>query len=149
MAMAPSRAPLEDTVRYSLNEAAERGLICSTIPGTTTAGEVTVTAVPTGLVVLPIGILLDDIEDMNYDRHGEYLNRNVSDIGSLVGIATKGVYETDRINGTPVQGNPAYLYTDGYISATRLTDGVTPAPRVGYFMSGKNANGFAAVKIDL
>jgi len=148
MAMSPSRAPLEDTVRYALNEVAERGLICCLVPGTTANGEVTVAAVPTGTIT-PVGILLDDIEDMNYDRHGEYLNRNVSDVGSVVGIATKGVYETDRINGTPVQGNPAYLHTAGYVSATRLTDGITPAPQVGYFMSVKNANGFAAVKIDL
>ena len=146
MALAPSRNPLEDTVRYALNEVAERGLLCCI---SATEGEVTVAAVPTGVGVWPVGLLLDDVEDMNYDRHGEYLNRNVVDVGSLVGIATKGVYETDRITGTPTQGAAAYLHSNGYISATRLTDGITPAPQVGYFMSAQNANNFAAVKIDL
>ena len=146
MALAPSRNPLEDTVRYALNEVAARGRVCCM---SSTVGEVTVTAVPTGVGTRPVGVLLDDVEDMNYDRHGEYRQRNVVDVGSVVGIATKGVYETDMISGTPSQGQVAYLHNNGYVSPTRLTDGVTPAPAVGYFMSAKNANGFAAVKFDL
>lgn len=140
MALAPSRNPLEDTVRYALNAVAERGLVVSM---SSTAGEVEVATSPSG--ALAVGVLLDDVEDMNFDRHGEYRQRNVVDVGSVVGIATKGVYETDKITGTPAQGDLAYLGSNGYVSTTQAAG----APQVGYFMSAKNANGFAAVKFDL
>jgi len=142
MALAPSRNPLEDTVRYALNAVAERGLV---VCMSATAGEVEVVADPTVGPPKAVGVLLDDVEDMNFDRHGEYRQRNVVDVGSAVGVATKGVYETDKITGTPSQGDVAYLHNNGYVSPTDLGS----CPVVGYFMSAKNANGFAAVKFDL
>jgi len=144
MALAPSRQDLHQNVRYALNEVAERGKIVCLVPGTTAPGEVTAQAVPTGLGVQPVGVLLDDVEDLNYDRHGEYRQRNVSDVGSVVGIGTHGDYETDQLSGTaPVAGNPAYLGTNGTVTPD------TGGPRVGFFLSGVNANGFAVVHIDL
>ncbi|MHA2066463.1 MAG: hypothetical protein ACXABY_18995 [Candidatus Thorarchaeota archaeon] len=151
MALAPNRAPINgaDTVRYALAEVAERGKLVCHVAGTTAAGEVTGLANPTGAATQVVGLLLDDVESHNFDRHGEYRQRNVVDVGSLVGIATKGEYETDLVVGTPVQGNPAYLHASGFVSATRLTDGITPAPLVGKFRSGLNANGFARVYYDV
>lgn len=152
MALAPNRAPIlgADTVRFALAEVAERGKIVSHLVGTTAAGEVTGLASPTGAATSPVGILLDDVESMNYDRHGEYLQRNVSDVGSVVGIATKGEWETNLIVGAPVQGNPAYLAASGYVSPTQAGAGtVDAAPRVGTFRSAPNANGFARLYLDL
>jgi len=151
MALAPRRQPNWTEVHFALNEVAERGKIVCINAGTTAAGEVTGLAVPTGLLVYPVGILLDDVESMNYDRHGEFLQRNVSDVGSVVGIAPKGDYETNLLVGTPVAGAPAYLGASGYISATQLLDGTTGknAPQVGVFRTAANANGFALVHIDL
>lgn len=149
MALAPSRQIFQTNIRYALNEVTERGVICCIVAGTTAAGEVTATAVATGVGVKPIGVLLDDVEDLNFDRHGEYRQRNVVDVGSVIGICAKGDLETDKISGTPRAGDPAYLHANGNVSATRLSDGITPAPQVGYFLSGLNANGFAAVHFDL
>ena len=151
MALAPRRQQIWTEVHFALNEAAARGKIVCIDGGTTAAGEVTGLAVPTGLNVHAVGILLDDVENMNYDRQGEFLQRNVSDIGTVVGIAVNGADETDQIAGTPVAGAPAYLGVSGLISATQLLDTAIgkDAPQVGVFRSILNANGFCLVHIDL
>lgn len=146
MALAPSRQNLQDEVHFAMAVASERGVIVS---HTTNAGEVSSLVSPTGANTSPIGILLDDVEAMNFDRHGEYRNRMVVDVGSVVGIAAKGDYETNMVTGTPTAGNPAYLHASGYVSPTQLTDGITAAPQVGKFRTALNANGFALVHIDL
>lgn len=149
MSLAPSRQVFATNIKYALNEVAERGVVACIVAGTTANGEVTTSAVPTGVGVQPIGMLLDDVEDMNFDRHGEYRQRNVVDVGSVVGLAAKADLETDRITGSPVAGDDMFLGPNGTVSPTQLTDGITSAPRLGYFQSAPNANGFAAIHLDL
>lgn len=146
MALGPNRQVFQTTIKYAVNEVAARGGILS---ASSTAGEATYLASPTGAATYPLGILLDDVEDLNFDRHPEYLQREVVDVGSVVGIANKGEFETDQIVGVPAQGQPAYLHPGGAIGPVQLTDGLNPAPRVGTFRTGLNANGFASVLIDL
>ena len=146
MALSPRRNPLMDEVHFAMAVASERGVICS---HTSNAGEVSNLVSPTGVGTAPVGLLLDDVEAMNFDRHGEYRNRNVVDVGSVVGLSAKGDYETNNVVGTPSPGDVAYLAASGWVSPTQLTDGVTPAPVVGRFRTAKNANGFALVHIDL
>lgn len=146
MALGPNRQVFQTTIKYAVNEVAARGgILCAS----TTAGEATYLASATGAAVYPIGILLDDVEDMNFDRHPEYLQREVVDVGSVVGIANKGEFETDQVVGTPTQGQPAYLHPNGQVGAAQLTDGIYTAPRVGTFRSGPNANGFVSLLVDL
>jgi len=151
MALAPSRQVFQTNVKYALNEVSERGKVCCIVAGTTAAGEVTVAAVPTGVGVQAIGMLLDDVEALNYDRHGEYRQRNVVDVGSNIGIAAKADLETDQITGTdPVAGQDAFLGAAGSVTTTQADDGLgNLAPRVGYFQTAKDANGFASVHVDL
>jgi len=151
MALAPSRQVFQTNIKYALNEVTPRGRVVCLIPGTTTAGEVTALATPTGVAVKAVGILLDDVEDLNYDRHGEYRQRNVVDVGSNIGIATEADLETDQISGSaPVAGQDAYLGVGGTVTATQADDGLgNLAPRVGWFQSGVNANGFVALHVDL
>lgn len=146
MALGPNRQVFQTEIRYAMDAAAERGGIVCTA---STAGIVEYRVVPTGSAVYPVGILLDDVEDMNFDRHPEYLQREVVDIGSVVGLANKGVFQTNLIVGTPAQGQPAYLHPSGYVGPSQLTDGVNPAPRVGTFRTAKDANGYATVLVDL
>lgn len=151
MALAPGRQVFQTNVKYALNAAAERGVIVTILPGTTAAGEVAVTAAATGVGLRAVGILLDDVESLNFDRHGEYRQRNVVDVGSVVGVAAKGDFETDKITGsTPAAGNPAFLGVNGTLTTTQADDGVgNTAPLVGWFQGAPNANGFAPVHIDL
>jgi hypothetical protein len=147
MGLGPNRQIFQTNIDFAVNEAAERGGILS---ASTTAGEATYLASPTGAAVYPIGILLDDVEDMNFDRHPEYLQREVVDIGSVVGIVNKGELTTNMtFNATPAQGLPAYLWASGYISPTQLTDGVYTAPRIGTYRGAIDANGYVKVLVDL
>lgn len=146
MALAPYRQDHWDEIRFAMAVASERGVIVS---HSGTEGEVTNLANPTGASISPVGVLLDDVEAMNFDRHGEYRQRAVVDVGSTVGIAAKGDFYSNNIIGTPSAGDKAYLYTSGYISDTQLSDGITSAPRVGVFRTSKNANGYALVHVDL
>ena len=146
MALGPNRQVFQTTIRYAVNEAAERGGVLCT---SATAGALTYLAVPTGVGVQPVGILLCDVEDLNFDRHPEYLQREVIDIGGVVGVVNKGELQTDLVVGAPAQGNPAYLHPSGYIGAVQLTDGLNPAPRIGTFRTGLDANGFVTVLVDL
>jgi len=98
MALGPNRQVFETRIRYAMNEVAERGGI---VHASATAGEVSYVSVsPTG-GALALGILLDDVEDLNFDRHPEYLQRNVVDVGSVIGVANEGEFQTDQIVGTP------------------------------------------------
>ena len=146
MALGPNRQVFQTSIRYAVNEASERGGVLS---ASTTAGAATYVVSPTGSAVYPIGVLLDDVEDLNYDRHPEYLQREVIDIGGGVGIVNKGEMQMNLIVGTPTQGQPAYLHPSGYVGPTQLTDGLNPAPLIGKFRTGLDANGFATVLVDL
>ena len=146
MALGPNRQVFQTSIRYAMDAAAERGgVVCAA----STAGIVEYRVVPTGSTVYPVGVLLDDVEDLNFDRHPEYLQREVVDIGSVVGLCNKGEMQTNLIVGTPAQGQPAYLHPSGYVGPTRLTDGVNPAPQIGVFRTAKDANGYATVLVDL
>jgi len=147
MALGPNRQVFQTTIDYAVNAAAVRGGILSY---STTAGEAEYDVDGSG--ALPIGILLDDVEDLNFDRHPEYLQRNVVDIGSVVGIANEGVFDTDAVvaGNTPAQGNPAYLHPGGEVSTVQLDDGLgSVSPRVGTFRSSLDANGFVRLLVDL
>jgi hypothetical protein len=131
---------------FAMNMVGERGgIVCAS----STAGEVEYFASPTGATRLPVGILLDDVESLNFDRHPEYLQRNVVDVGSQVSIASRGEFQTNLVVGTPTQGQTAYLHQSGYISATQLSDGIISAPAVGKFRTGPDANGFVHVLVTL
>lgn len=147
MALGPNRQVFQTTIDYAVNSIAARGGILSY---SATAGEAEYNVDGSG--ALPLGILLDDVEDMNFDRHPEYLQRNVVDIGSVVGIANEGVFDTDQVvaGDAPAQGLPAYLHPDGQVGTTQLDDGVgNVSPRVGTFRSSLDANGFVRLLVDL
>ena len=147
MALGPNRQVFQTTIRYAVAAVAVRGGILSY---SSTAGEAEYDVDGSG--ALALGILLDDVEDLNFDRHPEYLQRNVVDIGSVVGIANKGVFQTDQVvtGNLPAQGNPAYLHPNGQVSTVLLDDGVgNTSPLVGAFRSALDANGFVSLLVDL
>lgn len=146
MALGPNRQVFQTRIRYAVNQVAERGGIVS---ASTTAGEAEYLVSPTGAAVYPLGLLLDDVEDLNFDRHPEYLQRNVVDVGSVVGIANEGEFQTNLLVGTPSQGQLAYLHPSGYVGATQLSDGINPAPLVGRFLTAPDANGYAVLYVEL
>jgi hypothetical protein len=147
MALGPNRQVFQTRIRYAVAAAAERGGILS---ASSTAGEALYD--PDGSGALPLGLLLDDVEDLNFDRHPEYLQRNVVDIGSVVGIANEGEFQTDMYIASPApsQGDPAYLHPSGFVGTVQLDDGVgTLGARVGTFLTAPNALGQVVLYVEL
>ena len=100
-----------------------------------------------------IGMLLYDGRET--DENGEKLIFNprkqaemeVFVSGNTAPIVAKGTFLYSGIVGTVIPGDFAYLANDGSISVTG--GGTTTATKVGQFLGGKNAEGFALVKIDV
>jgi len=111
---------------------------------------------------VPLGILLNDIEDLNYFTGREPLFRSAHDIGSVLAIAAEGEVETDMldpaITGTISAGDPAYLSCSGWITTRPQysdTDiNLIVSPRVGVFISGDHSTrgvglGWARVRLQI
>jgi antitoxin (DNA-binding transcriptional repressor) of toxin-antitoxin stability system len=94
---------------------------------------------------LPLGILLNDV--VNIDQTRQHLNWHQDEVqqGGKVTILTKGFVVTDQISGTPTAGQTAYVADSGQIAGTQ--DGTAVA--IGRFLSTKDADGYAKVSINL
>ena len=149
MALKGDRYELDTDISYFMNETASRGVVVSVSTqgsGAATdsaAALVTVAADPSGKA--PIGVLLNDMVDIDQTR--QHLNGHKNEVqkGSKVTLLTKGFVVTDRISGTPTAGQVAYLGASGLISGSQATG----ASAVGRFLSTKDADGYAKVAINL
>ena len=104
----------------------------------------TVAAEASGAVAL--GVLLNDV--VNIDQTRQHLNWHKDEVqqGGKVTILTKGFVVTDQIDGTPTAGQVAYIADSGKISAVQDS---STAPKIGRFLSKKDADGYAKVSINL
>ena len=157
MALKTDRSVLDTDISFFMNEAATRGGIASVSTGGSGAamdqGEALVTyaAVPSGKV--PVGLLLNDM--VNIDLTRQHLNQHKDEVqkGGKVTLLRKGYVVTDNIQGSPTAGDPAYVAHSGNLAASDLsnddtdTDGSTRL--VGRFLSSKDQDGYAKVYIDL
>jgi hypothetical protein len=144
-----NRHEFDTDISFFMNEVAERGFVVSV----STAGSgasmdnssavVTVAADASGAV--PLGILLQDMVNVDQSRYTINKHKDEVNLGGKVAVLTKGFVTTDAISGTPSGGDTAYLADSGYISATQETGAVA----IGRFLSSKNADGFAKVSVNL
>lgn len=149
MALKGDRYELDTDISFFMNEVAERGTIASV--STTGSGAamdnssalVTLQANPSGKY--PIGILLNDM--VNLDLTRQHINWHKDEVqkGGKVTILRKGWVVTNKVSGTPTGGADAYLAASGLVSTTQLNT----APKIGQFLSGLDADGYAKVSINL
>ncbi len=83
--------------------------------------------------VRPLGIQLNDVEHLNYNREYRPSLRRVTDPEDLVGVATEGDFRTNwlSLTGTIRPGTAAYLGPSGTITDDSSLGGV----RIGTFLS--------------
>lgn len=99
---------------------------------------------------VPVGLLLNDMVNIDQTRQHINFHKNEVQKGGKVTLLTKGWVVTDMITGTPVAGNPAYLTAAGKLTPTKsATGGVVATPPVGRFLSSEDEDGYAKVAIDL
>ena len=158
MALKSDRSVLQTDISFFMNEAATRGGVVAVSTGGSGAAMdngaalVTYSAEPSGKV--PVGLLLNDMVDIDLTR--QHLNQHKDEVqkGGKVTVLQKGFVVTSSLEGTaPSAGDTAFLAHSGNISASDLAtdnvdaDGSTRV--VGRFLSGVDEDGYAKVYIDL
>lgn len=147
MALGGDRQVFQTDVRFAASGAMERGGIASFIPWVN--GLVYYAA---GSGQKPAGLVLDDIESLNFFTHPEYLQRNVSPLGSAVGLATEGEFMTDMLdssNSSYKAGDTLYLFSSGKITNLASTDTASDSYKVGVCLSAKDANGYIRMRLEI
>ena len=157
MALKSDRSTLQTDISFFMNEAATRGGVASISTGGSGvsldngAAVVTYGAVPSGKV--PVGVLLNDMVDIDLTR--QHLNQHKDEVqkGGKVTLLTKGWVVTNSLQGTPAAGDLAYLGHSGNIANSDLSnddsDSDGSSRVVGRFLSAVDQNGYAKVFIDL
>lgn len=146
-------------ISFFMNEVAERGgVACISTLGSGGSMDqsqalVTYAANPVGRI--PVGILLNDMVNIDQTRQKLNLHKNEVQMGGKVTLLRGGHVVTNRIvPGTlVVAGQPAYLGPSGYLQITQGTQSGLPYepsnPTIGYFASVKDEDGYAKVMLKL
>jgi hypothetical protein len=153
MALKPDRVCLDYSIDYFLDEVQERGkcLVLSTggsgVSNDNVAHMATAAAGPSGKV--PLGVLLNDMVDVDLSKY--HLNHHKDEVqkGSKVTILKKGQITTNMIypGTSPAAGVAAYLGASGYFTPTAVAGNGNPV--VGRFDTSKDEDGFAKISINL
>lgn len=157
MALKTDRYHVQSDISYFMNEVAERGgIVCYSTVGSGAAMDdsvalATYAADPSGL--LPIGVLMNDMVNLDLTRQHINWHKDEVQIGSKVTIWTKCDVVTDmRHEDTPAVGNPAYLGPSGLFTTdvgAVYSDGTVSRPIVGVFKSSPDEDGFVKVSVNL
>jgi hypothetical protein len=158
MALKSDRSTLQTDISFFMNEAATRGgVVCHSTAGSGASMDngnavVTYGALPSGKV--PVGLLVNDMVDIDLTR--QHLNQHKDEVqkGGKVTLLQKGWVVTNSLEGTdPNGGDLAYLAHSGNIATSDLSDDDSDADGssrvVGRFLSDVDQNGYAKVYIDL
>lgn len=154
MALKPDFNVIADDISFFCNDTtADRGgILCISTVGSGAAMDqagavVTYSATSSGKA--PMGILMQDVVNLDLTRQHPNWYRHEVQTGGKVWIMTQGTVVTDRVypGTTPAAGSAAYVHHSGYVTPTRGASGDTPL--VGKFLSSKDEGGFAKLSINL
>ena len=142
MAMKEWRQVFQTDISYTASGTMERGGVATI--ATWTNGLCYYAAGSGGPVA---GMLLEDIEALNFMNHPQYMQRNVSPQGSVVGLATEGEFWTDMYDeATYSPGDAIYLGANGKIT-NAAGDG--NGTRIGTCLAGKDSHNFIKIRLEL
>jgi len=156
MALKTDRSTLQTDISFFMNEAATRGgVVALSTAGSGASmdnGTALVTYSATGSGVKPMGLLVNDM--VNIDLTRQHLNQHKDEVqkGGKVTLLQKGWVVTSNLEGTdPNGGDLAYLAHSGNLAASAISDDVNSGAGsiVGRFLSDVDEDGYAKVFIDL
>mgnify|MGYP001208189591 FL=1 len=153
MALKSDRNELQTDISFFMNETATRGGVVSmSTAGSGAAmdqGAALATYSATASGKVPLGILLNDM--VNLDLTRQHINQHKDEVqkGGKVTILRKGYVVTNNIEGTsPTAGAQAFPAHSGNLSITDIVgDGTVSA--IGRFLSTEDEDGYAKVEINL
>jgi len=153
MALKSDRIELLTDISFFMNTTAERGGIAGIAVGGTAGSGVSMddaNAVVAYVAAVsgtrPIGVLLNDVVDLDLTRQHINWHKDEVQVGGKVTLLRVGQVTTDRlVSGiTPTAGTPAYVGVSGLIGTSS-----TNAVQIGTFLSGKDADGYAKVSVNI
>jgi|TARA_R100000995_G_scaffold13626_1_gene5431 hypothetical protein len=153
MALKSDRNELQTDISFFMNETATRGGVVSmSTAGSGAAmdqGAALATYSATASGKVPLGILLNDM--VNLDLTRQHINQHKDEVqkGGKVTILRKGYVVTNSIEGTsPTAGAQCFPAHSGNLSITDIVgDGTVSA--IGRFLSTEDEDGYAKVEINL
>jgi len=157
MALKTDRSTLQTDISFFMNEAQTRGGIAALSAGGSGASMdngaalVAYDGTPSGAVA--VGLLLNDMVDIDLTR--QHLNQHKDEIqkGGKVTLLQKGWVVTNNINGTAAAGGVAFIGHSGNVAtstyAASMNGGQESKHIVGRFLSSVDEDGYAKVFIDL
>ncbi len=149
MALKPDRIESLVDVSFFMNTAETRGGVATLVTGGSgvamddSDAVVSYSATASGKV--PVGILLNDVVDIDLTRQHINYHKDEVSLGSKVALLRVGQVTTDQLSGDPDAGDAAYVSVSGLISATQETGAV----RIGTFLSSKDPDDFAKVSVNI
>jgi hypothetical protein len=93
---------------------------------------------------VPAGVLLNDVVNLDLTRQHINWHKDEVQVGGKVTLLRVGQVTTDLVDGNPEAGDGAYVGPSGTISTTS-----TNAVKIGTFLSGKDADGYAKVSVNI
>ncbi len=153
MALKSDRIELLTDISFFMNTTAERGGVAGIAVGGTAGSGVSMddaNAVVAYVAAVsgtrPIGVLLNDVVNLDLTRQHINWHKDEVQVGGKVTLLRVGQVTTDRlVSGiTPTAGTPAYVGASGLIGTTS-----TNAVQIGTFLSGKDADGYAKVSVNI
>ena len=150
MALKPSRLVVAEDVSYFCNEVAEEGgPMCLSTGGSGAALDSSNAVVfadhtPSGSLV--VGVLLDEVVNIDQTRQKINFHQHEVQLGGKVALMTQGWVDTNKITSgvTPAGGDRAFAD-----SGSNFSNVATAGPFCGHFMSSKDEDGYAKVYVNL
>ena len=148
MALKPDRIELLTDVSFFMNSTAERGGVACVVTGGSgvamddAAAVVSYAATVSGSK--PVGVLLNDVVNIDLTRQHINWHRDEVQLGGKVTLLRQGQVTTNRLSGTITAGADAYVGVSGLISSSG-----TNAVKIGQFLSAVDADGFAKVSVNI
>jgi len=150
MALKPDRIESYTDISFFCNTVAERGGIVVHVTsgnGVSMDDAGAVVAYPTANTgTKPAGLLLNDVVNLDLTRQHINWHRDEVQLGSKVTLLRQGQVTTNMVatGVTPAAGADAY-----YDNVGKLTTVATNSVKVGRFLSGKDADGYVKVDINI
>jgi len=153
MALKSDRIELLTDISFFMNTTAERGGVAGVAVGGTAGSGVSMddaNAVVAYVAAVsgtrPIGVLLNDVVNLDLTRQHINWHKDEVQVGGKVTLLRVGQVTTDRlVSGiTPTAGTPAYVGVSGLVGTSS-----TNSVQIGTFLSGKDADGYAKVSVNI
>lgn len=150
MALKPDRIESYTDISFFCNTVAERGGVVVHVTsgnGVSMDDAGAVVAYPTSSAgTKPAGLLLNDVVNLDLTRQHINWHKDEVQVGSKVTLLRQGQVTTNMVAAgvTPSAGADAY-----YDNVGKLTTVETNSVKVGRFLSGKDADGYVKVDINI